>query len=180
MMNIGFASILSEGGEDDPDTDWMPRKWINEATAVILAYNEMQREARKSFEPLSNEESERLRPLIARWVKLYRLHQGARRLSNYICLWMTGAFLDMMKRFPVFAMCNEAAENKIGISRKYAIHNTNHGGNCNDAHISVYQRPKKLYGLGTAFGDYMLGTHALNMGKLYKDDQAFLKKVGVT
>jgi hypothetical protein len=44
MMNIGFASILSEGGEDDPDTDWMPRKWINEATAVILAYNDMQRE----------------------------------------------------------------------------------------------------------------------------------------
>ena len=66
----------------------------------------------------------------------------------------------MMVNFPAVACCNECTERKIGSNRKYAIHSTNHGGNCDDSHYSTaltgIKRPKKLYGLGLSMADYML------------------------
>ena len=67
------------------------------------------------------------------------------------------AVLKMTTVFPMLACCNECTEHKIGSNRKYCIHSTNHGGNCNDPHESLaktgIKRAKQLYGLGKSMED---------------------------
>ena len=182
-LKVGFASIIAKA---DPDTpDYAPRRWLQQAIEVAMAWSDLQREVKSptNFRPISDAEHIRLRGYVIRYIQLYREHQGATRLSNYLCLWMTMVITTQMTQVPLAALCNECAERKIGGNRKYTIHETNHSGNCDSTHYNTavigITRPPKTYGLGWSMRDYMLGELSIKVGRLYQDvdENLFLQKM---
>jgi len=170
-LRVGFADIISK--TDFDTVDYAPRRWLQQAIEVAMAWNALQREVRlpTNFRPISVAEETRLRGFVLRFIQLYIEHQGATRLSNYLCLWMTMVATTQMTKFPLLALCNQCSERKVGKNRPYTINATNHGGNCDSTHYNTevvgIKRPRKVYGLGLSMRDYFLGQFSLCVGNLY-------------